>query len=64
MNSDASRRSFLVAGLTAPAALGSAPQTLPQKSSSPKLTSGPKFEYRTLGKTGLKLTSVGFGCCR
>jgi len=62
MNSDASRRSFLVAGLTAPAALGSASQTLPQKSSSsPKLVPETKFEYRTLGKTGLKLTSVGFG---
>lgn len=62
MKSDASRRSFLVAGLTAPAALGSASQTLPAKNSAPKLESGPKLEYRTLGKTGLKVTSVGFGC--
>ncbi len=62
MTSDASRRSFLVAGLTAPAALGSASQSLPQKNTAPNLQSGPKFEYRTLGKTGLKLTSVGFGC--
>lgn len=62
MKSDASRRSFLVAGLTAPAALGSASQTLPAKTSAPKLESGPKLEYRTLGKTELKVTSVGFGC--
>lgn len=62
MKSDASRRSFLVAGLTAPAALGSASQTLPAKKSAPKFDSGPKLEYRTLGKTGLKVTTVGFGC--
>jgi predicted aldo/keto reductase-like oxidoreductase len=62
MKTDASRRSFLVAGLTAPAALGSASQSLPAKTSTPKLQSGPKLEFRTLGKTGLKVTSVGFGC--
>ena len=26
------------------------------------MSSGPTFEYRTLGNTGLKVTSVGFGC--
>ena len=62
MNTDASRRSFLVAGLTAPAALGSASQQLPPRSSTPKLQSGPKLDYRVLGKTGLKVTTVGFGC--
>ena len=62
MKPDASRRSFLVAGLTAPAALGSASQSLPTKTPALKPESGPKLEYRTLGKTGLKVTSVGFGC--
>jgi predicted aldo/keto reductase-like oxidoreductase len=61
MKLDASRRSFLAAGLAAPAALGSASQTLPSKQSSPKLSSGPKLDYRVLGKTGLKVTTVGFG---
>ena len=64
MKSDASRRSFLVAGLTAPAALGSASQTLPLNTPfrPQAFQSGPKLTYRTLGKTGLKVTSVGFGC--
>ena len=26
------------------------------------MSSGPEFRYRTLGKTGLKVTTVGFGC--
>jgi predicted aldo/keto reductase-like oxidoreductase len=34
-------------------------QQLPAPS---RLSSGPTFQYRTLGKTGLKVTSVGFGC--
>ena len=62
MNTDASRRSFLVAGLTAPAALGSASQQLPQTKSTPKFEPTTKLDYRTLGKTGLKVTTVGFGC--
>ena len=43
-----SRRGFLAAGLAASAA---AP-----------LSAAPEIEYRTLGKTGLKLTRVSFGC--
>jgi len=44
-----SRRGFLgsAAALTAPA------------SAQPP---APKLEYRTLGKTGVKVTSLGFGC--
>jgi uncharacterized protein len=62
MKHDASRRSFLAAGLAAPAvALGSAPQSQPAKSPSSQLESGPKLDYRVLGKTGLKVTTVGFG---
>lgn len=51
-----------MAGLSAPAALGSASQSLPTKKSQPKFESGPKLQYRTLGKTGMKVTTVGFGC--
>jgi aryl-alcohol dehydrogenase-like predicted oxidoreductase len=60
---NASRRNFL-AGLALPAvasasrSTGSAPQTPPARPPS----SGPVFQYRTLGKTGLKVTTVGFGC--
>jgi uncharacterized protein len=46
-----SRRNFLAAGLAAPLA-GPAAATAAET----------KFEYRTIGKTGLKVTSVGFGC--
>jgi predicted aldo/keto reductase-like oxidoreductase len=45
----ASRRSFLAAGLSVPLAKTAR-------------SAGSEFEYRTLGKTGLKVTSVGFGC--
>jgi predicted aldo/keto reductase-like oxidoreductase len=46
-----SRRNFLAAGLTLPAArLSSADPA------------GAGLRYRVLGKTGLKVTSVGFGC--
>src|SRR5688500_15000805 len=62
MNTNASRRSFLAAGLSAPAALGSASQQLPTNKTQPNFQSGPKLEYRTLGKTGMKVTTVGFGC--
>lgn len=62
MKNDASRRDFLAAGLAAPAlALGPAPQSQPAKSPAQKLDSGVQLEYRILGKTGLKVTTVGFG---
>ena len=57
-----SRRRFLVAGLAAPAALTATtapgtrniiPVAVPSK--------GSTFTYQTLGKTGLKVTRVGFG---
>ncbi len=44
------RRSFLTTGLALPAA-----GVLPEKAAEPKL------KYRVLGKTGLKVTEVGFG---
>jgi aryl-alcohol dehydrogenase-like predicted oxidoreductase len=56
--SKSSRRNFLLTGLALPAALESA--ALLQ---SPKLKAEDlKLTYRPLGKTGLKPTSVGFGC--
>src|SRR5512141_1701090 len=45
----ASRRSFLAAGLAVPAA------GLPTPAAAP-------LRYRTIGKTGMKVTSVAFGC--
>jgi uncharacterized protein len=66
VNSDSSRRSFLAAGLALPAA-GLATTT---SSSGPSPVPAPpqagaasgKITYRTLGKTGLKVSSVGYGC--
>ncbi len=48
MKSASSRRNFLAAGLALPAAAAPAPKVEPR--------------YRVLGKTGLKVTTVGFGC--
>jgi len=72
MNGSASgsRRNFLAAGLALPAALSaSRPRDSPQSQQPPSaprpaagLSSGPAFHYRTLGKTGLRVTTVGFGC--
>jgi hypothetical protein len=63
MSSDYSRRDFLTAGLVLPAAgLRSAgnrplpPEGGPAKPETVKLT------HRTLGKTGLKVTALSFGC--
>lgn len=53
MNSESSRRDFLAAGLALPAAR---PQTTPN----PERPGG--LQYRTLGRTGLKVTTVGCGC--
>ena len=50
MNPDSSRRKFLTAGLSLPLAGLAAP---------PAATTP---AYRVLGKTGLKVTPVGFGC--
>jgi hypothetical protein len=50
---ESSRRNFLAAGLALPAAGMGAPQA-PAKEV--------KLAWRTLGKTGLKVTSLSFGC--
>jgi hypothetical protein len=66
MKSKSSRRSFLTAGLALPAAaLASAPLPVTrQQQKAPASPAGRSVElrYRTLGKTGLKVTSLGFGC--
>jgi aryl-alcohol dehydrogenase-like predicted oxidoreductase len=59
-----SRRNFLAAGLALPAAVSASP-TGPQTKIAMQAkapSTGPVFTYRNLGKTGLKVTSVGFGC--
>ena len=66
MKSNSSRRDFLYAGLALPVAglastAGFGKATV-QSSLPPSLSSTPKLTYRTIGKTGLKVTSVGFGC--
>jgi hypothetical protein len=56
-----SRRTFIAPGLGASAVLAN-----PQRPAkiAPDTTSGShvKLTYGTLGKTGLKVTSLGFGC--
>jgi len=54
----ASRRSFLAAGLAMPAA-GLPTTTSTLRSASPAAV---PLSYRTIGKTGMKVTSVAFGC--
>jgi predicted aldo/keto reductase-like oxidoreductase len=64
MNRTASRRSFLAAaGLALPVAASAARSTDPPPAPSKSAGSPtPALEYRILGKTGLKVTAVGFGC--
>jgi uncharacterized protein len=55
MGSHSSRRTFLSAGLAVPfAAQGQTPAR--------PAAAQPKLQFRTLGKTGLKVTSLSFGC--
>jgi hypothetical protein len=66
MKSNSSRRDFLYAGLALPVAglassAGFGKATV-QSASPPSFASTPKLVYRTIGKTGLKVTVVGFGC--
>ena len=63
MSKPRSRREFLVAGLAVPvaaeAALESPPAPLP---AAPETGDPPVIRKRTLGRTGLEVTEVGFGC--
>ncbi|MGO9242561.1 MAG: aldo/keto reductase [Bryobacteraceae bacterium] len=68
MPDHSSRRNFLAAGLVLPAsaiaASTGAPTAIPAApAGTPKAGSAqPALHYRKLGKTGLKVTSMGFGC--
>jgi|SRR5208282_800921 len=63
MTYDTSRRGFLSAGLALPLAGLSSKIGLFQSEISPAGTNSPvKLDYRMLGKTGLKVTTLGFGC--
>jgi len=61
MADKSSRRDFLAAaGLALPTAAFTSLGRLRQAPARP--APAPEFSYRVLGKTGLKVTSVGFGC--
>jgi len=69
MKPSTSRRDFLqaglalpVAGLAARASVGKANIESASAVASSSPDSSPQLSYRILGKTGLKVTSVGFGC--
>jgi len=65
MSFKTSRREFLSAGIMLPVAGAASKFDLLQSPDKPdpKLPKSPiKLEHRTLGNTGLKVTSVGFGC--
>lgn len=67
MKSDSSRRRFLAASVALPAAglaktstVAEANAALAAPAAAP--VSAPKPQYKTLGRTGLKVTTVSFGC--
>ncbi len=64
MKDRSSRRRFLATGLTLPVAGMASMTTLSSTPPQPALAlqGGSGLTYRTLGKTGVKVTSVGFGC--
>jgi len=65
MASKTSRRDFLSAGLMVPLAGASSGMGLFKPSEAPAAdtaSSSVKLDYKTLGRTGLKVTTVGFGC--
>jgi len=63
MNRTPSRRNFLAAGLALPAVASAARSADPQAAPPAHAAStAPGLEFRVLGKTGLKVTAVGFGC--
>jgi hypothetical protein len=64
LNNAPSRRNFLAAGLALPAAASATRSGSGQsQSSSPaRPSSGSALQFKTLGKTGMKVTTVGMGC--
>jgi predicted aldo/keto reductase-like oxidoreductase len=61
---ESSRRNFLAAGLALPAVGLATTAANPSPSPAPPVPQGApgKLTYRVLGKTGLKVTTVGYGC--
>jgi len=58
-----SRRRFLAAGLALPAAASATRSEEQTQTQPPSRKLGtPAFQYKVLGKTGLKVTKLGFGC--
>jgi predicted aldo/keto reductase-like oxidoreductase len=57
-----SRRNFLVAGIGLPVLASASRSADPEPQTRARRSSDIQFEYRTLGKTGLKVTAVGMGC--
>jgi aryl-alcohol dehydrogenase-like predicted oxidoreductase len=64
MSDNSSRRNFLACGLALPASALAATTGLPapKPAAAPAGTAKPSLQFRTLGKTGLKVTTMGFGC--
>jgi aryl-alcohol dehydrogenase-like predicted oxidoreductase len=65
MDRSTSRRNFLAAGLALPAAASASRSSAaaePQQQQPSRPSSGSGLQYRVLGKTGLKVTTVGYGC--
>jgi hypothetical protein len=63
MDRTSTRRNFLAAGLALPAVASAARSADPQAAPpSHAGSASPALEFRVLGKTGLKVTTVGFGC--
>src|SRR3954462_3491133 len=62
MTHPSSRRNFLAAGLAVPAVASASRSMVPPLQQATPPPAGPAFQYKTLGKTGLKVTTVGFGC--
>ena len=62
MNSESSRRNFLAASLALPAAALAKPNTAQSPAQPQASPDSLKLPWRTLGKTGLKVTPLSFGC--
>ena len=65
MKTDTSRRNFLAASLALPAAGLASTTSSPTPSALAPQQAAPtpaKVAYRVLGKTGLKVSTVGYGC--